>query len=231
LNIAKTNSNHKTSFYAKKITRHFIEPYSIKISLKFKLKKGLKPFLLVCFTVLSICTWGQRTASVSGNWSSTATWGGNPVPTSTDAVIINSGIAVTVDVNAFCTSITFSGTSATGSTLTVNNGVTLTMSGNITLNGAAGNNTAATISGVGSITGCTGIIIAPTDPTVSSNIIRTYILTSEISSLNLNGNLTINNWQGGNANRLGQSSFNLNGGTTQVHSNWGLVMYYLMKDK
>jgi hypothetical protein len=39
-----------------------------------------------------------RTASVSGPWSSTATWGGSAVPTSLDAVTINSGITVTVDI-------------------------------------------------------------------------------------------------------------------------------------
>jgi hypothetical protein len=40
-----------------------------------------------------------KTASVSGNWSSTATWGGAAVPVDGDAVIINSGITVTMDVN------------------------------------------------------------------------------------------------------------------------------------
>jgi hypothetical protein len=36
---------------------------------------------------------------VSGNWSNTATWGGAAVPVNGDAVIINNGITVTLDVN------------------------------------------------------------------------------------------------------------------------------------
>jgi len=39
------------------------------------------------------------TASVSGNWSSTATWGGSGPPTAADNASINGNIVVTVDVN------------------------------------------------------------------------------------------------------------------------------------
>ncbi|MFO8021679.1 MAG: hypothetical protein R6U65_04370, partial [Perlabentimonas sp.] len=49
-----------------------------------------------------------RTATVSGNWSSTATWGGASVPTSADDVRINGNITVTVDIaNAQCASLTY----------------------------------------------------------------------------------------------------------------------------
>lgn len=48
-----------------------------------------------------------RTASVSGNWSSTTTWGGSSAPGSGDTVIINSGITIIVDVAAECTTIDF----------------------------------------------------------------------------------------------------------------------------
>ncbi len=51
-------------------------------------------------------------ASVSGNWSDTATWGGAPVPTSSEAVTINAGITVTVDIPAACYSITFAAVTA-----------------------------------------------------------------------------------------------------------------------
>lgn len=39
------------------------------------------------------------TASVSGNWSNTATWGGSAVPVDNDAVAINAGITVVFDVD------------------------------------------------------------------------------------------------------------------------------------
>lgn len=51
-------------------------------------------FLAVCFQVQA-----QKTASVSGAWSNTATWGGAAVPTGTDDIIINNGISVTMDNN------------------------------------------------------------------------------------------------------------------------------------
>jgi len=68
-----------------------------------------------------------RTASVSGVWSSTATWGGSAVPTSADAVIINSAVTVTIDIaNAQCLSLTMN-RPATGATNTINvNANTLT---------------------------------------------------------------------------------------------------------
>lgn len=40
-----------------------------------------------------------RTASVSGLWSDTLTWGSNPVPVAGDAVVINAGVVVTFDVD------------------------------------------------------------------------------------------------------------------------------------
>ena len=46
-----------------------------------------------------------RVASVSGNWNDPATWGGQPVPTSTDDIIINSGITVSMNVNGSCLTI------------------------------------------------------------------------------------------------------------------------------
>jgi hypothetical protein len=40
-----------------------------------------------------------RTASVSGKWSATATWGGSAVPVDGDTVTINSGVLVEFDVD------------------------------------------------------------------------------------------------------------------------------------
>jgi len=88
-----------------------------------------------------------RTASVTGNWDNTATWGGDAVPTSSDDVTVNAGVTVTVNVNAACGSITINGT---GSITTLGNGAarTLTVTGTTgTIAGAgdiATNNTAAT---------------------------------------------------------------------------------------
>lgn len=65
----------------------------------------------------------QRVASVSGNWNSTATWGGSAVPTSAQTVTINSGVVVTVTAAANAASVTVNGTlNVTGGNLTITNG-------------------------------------------------------------------------------------------------------------
>jgi hypothetical protein len=72
-----------------------------------------------------------RTASVTGNWSSTTTWGGSSVPTSSDDVVINSGITVTVDANAECNTITINANSSSST-----NGLTISGSNTLTVTGA-----------------------------------------------------------------------------------------------
>src|SRR5262245_23383558 len=46
------------------------------------------------------CASPTRTATSSGNWSSTSTWGGSSVPGSGAIVKINNGVTVTYDVNS-----------------------------------------------------------------------------------------------------------------------------------
>jgi autotransporter-associated beta strand protein len=108
-----------------------------------------------------------RTASVSGNWSSTTTWGGSAVPTAADAVIINPGITVTIDLaSPVAGSITGSGTiscSSSGANLTVGaDNTSVTYSGiiqngtqvlSITKNGTG----TWTLSGTNTYTGTTTI--------------------------------------------------------------------------
>jgi len=74
-----------------------------------------------------------RTASVSGNWNSTTTWGGLSVPVAGDAVTINAGVNVTINTTATCTSITWPGTMASPSTITISGTNSLTVSGATTM--------------------------------------------------------------------------------------------------
>jgi hypothetical protein len=73
-----------------------------------------------------------RTASVSGNWNNTATWGGSSVPVAGDAVTINPNITVTVTAAAACASISFAAVT-TSSALTISGTNTLTVSGAISM--------------------------------------------------------------------------------------------------
>lgn len=79
----------------------------------------------------------NRYSVATGNWNSTNTWSatsggsaGASVPVAGDSVFIQNGHNVTVTANAACLSITFN---TSPSSLTINSGITLTVSGAITI--------------------------------------------------------------------------------------------------
>ena len=172
----------------------------------------------------------QRTASVTGNWSSTATWGGQSVPTSADAVIINSGIAVTVDCNATCASITINAP-------TTNNGIsisgtnTLTVSGAITMNSPSTGTITSTIAvGTGTLSAAsitipgsstsgrfctvsvsTGTITITGNITFSGTAAQARLTFSDAGTLNLEGTLS-----SGGTFTASTGTVNCNGGTQTV---------------
>ncbi len=124
-----------------------------------------------------------RTASVTGNWSNTATWGGSAVPVAGDTVTINSGITVTLDANtAAIASLTISAMAATGTNgLTV--GTFTLNTGSISITGSAtnGRNSSVTVS-TGTIN-CTGGI------TFAGTANQARLTFSGAGTLNLGGNL------------------------------------------
>jgi fibronectin-binding autotransporter adhesin len=142
--------------------------------------------LLVAFLMLlpgSYVFSATRTASVSGNWSSTTTWGGSAVPTSSDAVVVNSGITVTVDITAVCTTITINAAAATNG-ITISGTNSLTASGAVTMNAATAGVTSSISVGAGTF-GAASISIAG-----SSTSGRVTLLSVSTGTINCSGAIT-----------------------------------------
>lgn len=95
------NNILKVIISKQKNTTPFIKKLNIKV-------KAFLVLLIFMFIVLGTQA-ATRTASVTGNWSSTVTWGGAAVPTASDDVIINNKTTVTLDQNGDCASLTING--------------------------------------------------------------------------------------------------------------------------
>lgn len=182
--------------------------------------------LLFTFTKSFAAT---RTATTSGNWSSTATWGGNPVPVAADLVVINTNITVTVDGTYTCATITMNApSSGQSNTLNVNSG-NLTCTGNLTMSSTNTgrlntiNITTGTFSVSGTITVATstasrivisgiGNFIFSNASTLSTNL--TLTATSGTVTYNAAGNQTIRTTTYNNLVFGGSGTKTLAGNTT-----------------
>jgi len=190
--------------------------------------------LALCLVIPAVLMSGiaegaARTASVSGNWSSTTTWGGSAVPTSADAVTISSGITVTVDVPASCLSVTINAAS-TANGITISGTNTLTVSGTITMNFPTaavastlavdtGTLSATSISIAGSHTAKRNTILSVSTGTVTTSGAITFSGTAAQAQLTFTGAGTMN--IGGNLGTGGTftastSTVNYNGSTQTV---------------
>ena len=137
------------------------------------------------------------TSAQSGDWNSTSTWVGGSVPDSIDNVVIAAGHTVTVTAGATCRKVNFTGT---GGVVSVNTGITLTVSTSVNVDQADQNN-AGTISGLGTLT-CTSINVGTSAPSLTAG--RTTTLTSSISTLTSTGSITLTsrNFSSNNNNPL-----------------------------
>jgi hypothetical protein len=158
---------------------------------KFRISRTLIVLLTMFVLMSTAATAAPRFSVATGDWSSTTTWSatsggaaGASVPVAGDAVTIEGAHNVTITADAACTSITFPAT-ATTNTLNINSGITLTVSGDITIPRAAnpGMNTIAVGAGnlnVGSIAFTNGggnvrhqITISTGTVTVTGNVTGT----------------------------------------------------------
>jgi hypothetical protein len=124
-----------------------------------------------------------KTASVSGNWSNTATWGGAAVPVAGDNIVINSGVIVTVNVN------TAAVTTIAINAPTANNGITISGTNTLNATGAI-TMTAPTSNFNDTISVGTGTLNAASITIGGGTAASRYCLLSvSTGTINVNGNI------------------------------------------
>ena len=159
-----------------------------------KLSKNLIIALLVMVVGVGSVSGATKTATVTGNWNNTATWGGTLVPVANDVVIINTGITVTLDVS----------TANTLNSLTINSGATLNTTAawnisatTITVNGYFKNGSTGTITGtmtVGANATYEHAINGGTIPPAAWNAASNCNITGITNNAPLGGNQTFGNF-------------------------------------
>ncbi len=185
-----------------------------------------KKLLLILVTLVTFlgasATQGatRLTTASGGNWTNTLTWSGGVVPASTDNAVILAGASVTVTASATANSIIFSNNAAATATLTVNSGVTLTATSEISLQNGASINTSVLFQGAGTINCASLTVGGTTTPTVTSSDYLTT-LTSTVSNLSVSGNLSVNALYNSLVSAANQGVFALSSGTVTV--NGGIV--------
>ncbi|MEI6680696.1 MAG: hypothetical protein WCL21_18960, partial [Mariniphaga sp.] len=172
-----------------------------------RLKTGTRTFILAMLLVLSgLYGYSARTASLTGNWNSTATWGGATVPTSADDVTINSGITVTINATASCLSMT-------------NNGILTATTFGITVAGAWVNNGTFN-SGTSTVTfsGTSAAINSGTGTENFNNVATASGATTLTinSAVTVGGSLTLSNTANTNSITIASSNSITVSGTTSI---------------
>lgn len=96
--------------------------------------------LLVCIISKEMMAATITSNNVAGDWNNPATWIGGNIPGSGDDVILNANARITVTADASCASLTWTGAIGATRRLTIDPGVTLTITGNIELGAPDANN-------------------------------------------------------------------------------------------
>lgn len=187
---------------------------------KFTIFSQLKISVVLLFVFVFLSTTdlsaALRTASTSGNWNSTTTWGGQSVPTSADDVVIEGNVTLTVNVAAACNSLTFvPDASLNNGYLVVNSGITLNISNQLELSNGGWFDTNAFVSGSGTIN-CAQLNVGANTSPGSNN---TFLLhTFEVSgvTINISGNLTVYSRIGNNDKRRANGTYRQLSGIVMV---------------
>ncbi len=157
--------------------------------------------------------------SVGGNWDAPTTWVGGVVPTSSDDAQIFAGASVSVVNNASANSVAFLGSMTNTTSLSVSSGVTLNVTGGITVQNSTNNIVSAMVTGAGTIN-CASLTVAGVVVPLQGNL--TTILTSTIAQLNIAGDLTIAGYDGGGSSQS-QPAFYLSSGAVNVGGTFAMT--------
>jgi len=146
------------------------------------------------------------TASANGNWNNPATWGGSGTPGSSDTATIGAGKTVNVTANVTVSSLSLPTGSGGNSKVSINSGVTLTVSGAVTIPRRTGkaSNTVA----VGS-----GTLVAGSVAFTLSDNMRKNLLTISKGTATVIGDITTDgvNKTGASVNFTDKGTLNVGG--------------------
>jgi hypothetical protein len=173
--------------------------------------------IVAALLVMTFVATTARAATITstaagGSWNAATTWVGGVIPTLADNAQIFPGATVTVLSDAAANSMTFLSSKTNTGTLSVGSGVTLNVTGGITLQNSTTNKVSAVISGAGTIN-CASVNVGGTTIPTLGNLTTT--LTSTIAFLNVTGNLTIAGYDGGSSSQ-DKPAFNLSSGFVSV---------------
>ena len=169
---------------------------------------------LLFFTVTFVNA-ADFTSVQTGNWNSPTTWtitsgtDGDGIPDAGDVVNIANGHTVTVTANADAVSVTFTGASAT---LTVDAGFKLDVANAVILNSSNTINTAASITGAGTLNCASVSVGIAGSPTVNT----ATMMTSTIANFNITGNLGLISRRTTSPTRTNNATFELQSGVLNV---------------
>ena len=190
---------------------------SLHTCLPLKTKRALALTVLYFFLCIIQSFAGTITsAGNTGNWNSTATWSGGVVPTSADDVIIAAGSSITVTASTTCKSISFNASTAAAisATISVNSGITLTITNALTITDGK-NNIDLTLSGAGTVT-CSSVSIGVAGTSPTGSAITTATLHSTITAFNISTDITLNGNATSNSTKVNNPQLDLQSGTMTV---------------
>ena len=161
--------------------------------------------------------------TTGGDWATSSTWTGGTAPTASDDVVIASGAAITLSANASCASLVFT-SGASSASLIINGSNTLTVSGDVTINGtsttSSGTVAKTTLDiGAGTLSCASLAMVINTSNNGSTSRATTVLISTGV--LTVTGNITVNTTISGQTGITLSDAGTVNVGGTFMSTNVG----------